>query len=102
MVQGGIKMTDTDKLFMEELKQEFMESVTANLEEMTTLYKNKKYEEIAKIAHDIKGTSGIFGLDEGTDIAKELQYAAQDKEDEKTKSLIEQLTRYMKENGIVS
>lgn len=95
-------MTDTDEIFMEELKQEFMESVGGNLEEMATLLKGNKFEEIAKIAHDIKGTAGIFGLDEGTDIAKELQLAAQEEQAERSGELIQQLTRYMKENGIIS
>jgi HPt (histidine-containing phosphotransfer) domain-containing protein len=94
-------MTDTDKIFMEELKLEFMESVAANLAEMAELIKENNFEKIAQIAHDIKGTSGIFELHEGTDIAKELQYAAQDKDGRKTKLLIDQLTAYMKANGII-
>jgi len=94
-------MTDTDKVFMEELKLEFIESVTANMAEMPALLAANKFEEIAKIAHDIKGTSGIFGLDEGTDIAKELQYSAQAKDLEKTERLIAELTSYMRENGII-
>lgn len=95
-------MTDTDEIFMEELKQEFMESVGGNLVQMTAMLKEDKYEEIAKIAHDIKGTAGIFGLDQGTEIAKELQFAAQDKQTKRTGELIQTLTRYMKDNGIIS
>lgn len=95
-------MTDTDEIFMEELKQEFMESVGGNLETMAALLKENKFEEIAKIAHDIKGTAGIFGLDQGTDIAKELQFAAQEKQAERSGELIQQLTQYMKDNGIIS
>jgi HPt (histidine-containing phosphotransfer) domain-containing protein len=93
---------DTDQIFMDELKEEFKETVTANLKEMSALYQENKFEEIARIAHDIKGTSGIFGLDEGTDIAKLLQYAAQDKNAEKTKELLEKLTDYMRKNEIIS
>lgn len=92
---------DTDQLFMEELKQEFMETVSVNLVDIAALYREKDFEAIARIAHDIKGTSGIFGYDEGTEIAKELQYAAQEKEDQKTGDLIEKLTRYMKEQGVI-
>ena len=92
---------DTDEIFMDELKQEFMETVAVNLKDMAELYREGKFEEIAKIAHDIKGTSGIFGLDKGTDIAKQLQYAAQDKKAEETKELLDQLTQYMKENQII-
>ena len=93
---------DTDQIFMDELKLEFMDTVSANLKEMAELYQENKFEEIARIAHDIKGTSGIFGLDEGTEIARLLQHAAQDKKAEKTKELLEQLTEYMRKNGIIS
>jgi HPt (histidine-containing phosphotransfer) domain-containing protein len=91
---------DTDEIFMDELKQEFKETVIANLKDMSALYDENNYAEIARIAHDIKGTSGIFGLDEGTEIARQLQYAAQEEKAEKIKALLDQLTTYMKENGI--
>jgi HPt (histidine-containing phosphotransfer) domain-containing protein len=98
---GTDEPKDTDQIFMDELKQEFMETVAVNLKEMSGLFQENNFEEIAKIAHDIKGTSGIFGLDEGTEIAKHLQYAAQDKNAEKTGILLEQLTDYMRKNGII-
>jgi HPt (histidine-containing phosphotransfer) domain-containing protein len=101
MVNGGRKMTDTDEIFMDELKQEFKETVAANLQEMSASFREKNFAEIARVAHDIKGTSGIFGLDEGTEIAKQLQYAAQDKKAEAVEALLNQLTVYMKENGII-
>jgi len=93
---------DTDQIFMDELKLEFMDTVAANLKEMSQLYQENKFEEIARIAHDIKGTSGIFGLDDGTEIAKLLQYAAQDKNAQETKDLLDKLTVYMRKNGIIS
>ena len=93
---------DTDQIFMDELKKEFMEKVAADLKEMSELYQENNFKRIAEIAHDIKGTSGIFGLDEGTEIAKLLQYAAQDKKTEETKELLEKLTDYMRKNGIIS
>ncbi len=93
---------DTDQIFMDELKLEFMATVSANLKEMSQLYRENKFEEIARIAHDIKGTSGIFGLDEGTEIARLLQYAAQDKKAEEIKELLEKLTDYMRKNAIIS
>jgi len=92
---------DTDELFMDELKQEFMETVALNLKEMAKLYQEKKFDDIARIAHDIKGTSGIFGLDQGTEIAKQLQYAAQDKKAKETQELLNKLKEYMKENRII-
>jgi len=87
----------TDEIFMNELKEEFMQSVSQNLRDLDKLFGEEKYEEIAKIAHDIKGTSGVFGMDEGTEIAAELQYAARDRDADKTETLIRRLKAYMME-----
>ncbi len=94
--------TDSDQIFMDRLKQEFMETVSQNLIDLKRLYEENNLEEIAKIAHDIKGTAGIFGLDEGTEIASELNIAARNKEIKKTKAFIDKLTAYMKEQNIVT
>jgi HPt (histidine-containing phosphotransfer) domain-containing protein len=94
-------MTDSDELFMAELKEEFKESVATYLVQLPALFAEQKFEEIAKIAHDIKGTAGVFGYDGGTELGKDLQHAAQENEVEKTKQLIDQLADYMKTNNVV-
>ncbi len=94
-------MSDSDELFMEELKQEFKEAVVNHLNELPLLFQQNKMQEIAKIAHDIKGTAGVFGYDEGTDIAKDLQYSAQENDRTKTEALIAKLAQYMKDNDVV-
>jgi HPt (histidine-containing phosphotransfer) domain-containing protein len=93
---------DSEQIFMKKLKQEFMEKVSDNLIDLKRLYEENNLEEVAKIAHDIKGMSGIFGFDEGTKIADELNIAAKKKEVKKSKVLIDKLTTYMKEQGIVT
>lgn len=98
MVSEG---STTDQIFMDDLKKEFIETVAQNLVDMKKWLAENKLGEIERIAHDIKGTSGIFGLDEGTEIARELHVAARDRQIEKTKLLIDKLTAYMKENGII-
>ena len=90
----------TDEIFMEDLKKEFMESVSTKLKDMQRLLGEENYVEIAKIAHDIKGTAGVFELDEGTEISKQLQYAAQAVKVEETKKLVDKLTNYMRQNGV--
>jgi HPt (histidine-containing phosphotransfer) domain-containing protein len=90
----------TDEIFMEDLKKEFIESCTTKLKDMHRFFDEKNYAEIAKIAHDIKGTAGVFGLDEGTEISKKLQYVSQDGKIEETKELIDKLTVYMRQNGV--
>lgn len=94
-------MTDSDEIFMEELKQEFKETVAQHIVDLPKLFSKGNLEQIARIAHDIKGTSGVFGYDEGTDIAKDLQYAAQENDADKTGQLIQMLADYMKKQGIV-
>ena len=91
----------TDEIFMEDLKKEFMESVSTKLADMKRFIDENDYAEIARIAHDIKGTAGVFGMDEGTEIAKQLQYSAMSKKSDEIKDLIEKLTEYMKKNGVV-
>jgi HPt (histidine-containing phosphotransfer) domain-containing protein len=92
---------DSEEDFMNELKREFKTTVSRNMMDMQALYKEQKFEDIARIAHDIKGTAGLFDLQKGKEIATELQRQAQNKESEKTKTLIEELTSYMKEAGII-
>jgi HPt (histidine-containing phosphotransfer) domain-containing protein len=87
--------------FMNELKREFKATVAKTMLDFKSLYKEEKFDDIAKIAHDIKGTAGLFELKKGADIAMALQQAAQNKEIEKTKILIEELIAYMKEAGII-
>ena len=93
------EMSD-DELFMEELRKEFMESVAQNLTDLKTLLQENKMDEIRRIAHDIKGMAGTFDMEHGSEIAKHLQFAAENKETEKVTELIEQLISYMKENGV--
>ncbi|MCJ7525419.1 MAG: Hpt domain-containing protein [Candidatus Aminicenantes bacterium] len=93
--------TNEEADFMEELRKEFKETIAKNILEFPALYKEAKYADIAKIAHDIKGTAGVFELEKGAKIAAALQQSAQDKEVEKTRALIDALIAYMKEAGIV-
>jgi HPt (histidine-containing phosphotransfer) domain-containing protein len=93
--------TNEEADFMEELRMEFKETIAKNILEFHSLFKEDKFADIAKIAHDIKGTAGVFELKKGSEIAAKLQQSAQDKEVEKTKSLIAELIAYMKETGIV-
>jgi HPt (histidine-containing phosphotransfer) domain-containing protein len=87
--------------FMEELKKGFKETIAKNILEFQALYKEAKFADIARIAHDIKGTAGVFELKKGAEIAAALQQSAQAEDVEKIKSLLEELIAYMKENDII-
>ena len=92
---------DENEVFMQELREKFIQTVNQNLSGIESLLKNNKFKEIATIAHDLKGTSGLFGLEEGADIAKQLQESAQNEDVEETKTWINKLINYMQENNIL-
>ncbi len=101
-ISNDDELFSEDDEFMEELEQEYRETVARNIVQLNDLHSEGRWEEISKIAHDIKGTSGIFGYDEGTEIARDLNVAAKQQEIDKIKPLIDKLAAYMKENGIIS
>jgi HPt (histidine-containing phosphotransfer) domain-containing protein len=92
---------EENRAFMEELKEKFILTVNQNLSDIESLLNENKFKEIATIAHDLKGTSGLFGLDEGAVIAKQLQESAQKEDVEETKTWIDKLISYMQENNIL-
>lgn len=90
----------TDEIFMDDLKQEFLEGVPMMLKNIHRLYDEGDYAGVAKIAHNIKGTAGAFdGLDEGSEIADELLYSIKDGKIEEAKKIIDKLTEYMRKHG---
>ncbi len=90
-----------DQLFMQELKEEFKQNVAKNIVELFQYYEDNNIEEIAKIAHDLKGTSGIFGYEEGSDIAGNLNIAAKKNEVDKIKGLLDELNDYLKREKLI-
>ena len=97
-------MNDSDEIldqeFMEELKQEFIQKLKDEFPKIPELLEKGNFMEIRRIAHDIKGTAGTFGFDEGSEIAKELQYASENQEAEKVNEFMKKLSDYFKEKGI--
>jgi HPt (histidine-containing phosphotransfer) domain-containing protein len=91
----------TNEIFLEELKQEFFETTAGNIEAMGKLFTNKDYQKISEIAHDIKGTAGLFGFDEGSEIANRLIQSTNRKKPKEINKLINKLKDYMKKNGII-
>lgn len=91
---------DEEDDFMAELKLEFKETIKKNLLEFQKLLAENRFDDIARMAHDIKGNAALFELTKGSEIAAKLQQSAQKKEAMETKSLIGELHSYMKEAGI--
>jgi HPt (histidine-containing phosphotransfer) domain-containing protein len=86
--------------FMAELKREFQETIKNNLRDFPKMMAEGRYEDIARIAHDIKGNAALFELARGSEIAARLQQAAQKRDEAQTASLIGELGACMKEAGI--
>ncbi len=91
---------DSDEMFMEELKKEFLEKTSENLKNMSEYFEDDNFLEIRKIAHDIKGTAGIFDMAKGSEIGKNLQDAADNENRDVVKQLIDEMVLYMRDQGV--
>ncbi|MCP4146469.1 MAG: Hpt domain-containing protein [bacterium] len=100
-VDSDEEFMDSEEEFMEELKQEFIETVKRNVPALFHLLEENKLTEIAGIAHDIKGTAGLFDYEEGTEIAMELNVTAKNGDAEASRTYIQRLNAYFKEQGLL-
>ncbi len=96
-----MKEKNSEEIFMEELKKEFIEKTSDRLKKMLDLYENSDYIAIRKIAHDIKGTAGIFNMGRGSDIGSALQDACDINNIDKIKDLIDEMIVYMRSEGVM-
>jgi HPt (histidine-containing phosphotransfer) domain-containing protein len=92
---------DENEVFMKELREKFIQTANENLPRLDSLLLDNNFKEITTIAHDLKGTAGLFGLEEGAVIAKQLQESAQKEDVEETKTWINRLINYMQANEIL-
>jgi HPt (histidine-containing phosphotransfer) domain-containing protein len=83
--------SQTEDVFMAELKGEFLAKSRRDLVDLHRLLAAGELAEIARIAHDIKGTAGLFGFHEATAVARDLQSSARGNELDRTAALIGQL-----------
>lgn len=91
----------TNEIFLEELKQEFYESAAKNMKAMEKLFFEKNFEKLSEIAHDIKGTAGLFGYDEGSKIANRIVTASKNNNKKNVEKSMAELNKYMKKNKII-
>ncbi len=71
-------MKNSEEIFLEELKKEFIEKLIHDVEEIRQAMQRRDKATISRIAHDIKGTIGIFGYHDGTSLALNLQLIAEE------------------------
>lgn len=91
----------SDEMFLEELKKEFTEKCVNNMNTLQELLKVKNFKQISEIAHDIKGTAGLFDYDEASEIADKLVIAARAKNEPEVTKYFNDLNQYMKKNKII-
>ena len=70
-------MKNSEEIFLDELKEEFIEKLQKDIQSMNIAFEEGRYGDISRTAHDIKGTIGIFGYYDGTQLALNLQLAAE-------------------------
>lgn len=77
--------------FINELLPEFMAQLEEMLNNLRLAIQNQDLNTIKSISHDIKGTAGIYGFRQISDIATLLEKAAQDGSFPKIKGFLDQL-----------
>ncbi len=87
----------SDKIFLENLKTEFIITVKDNVSKLTEIFESGNYSELRRIAHDIKGVAGIFGFNRGTELAADLQKLADNGDKIKIRNLLTELIGYLNE-----
>ncbi|MFT4927475.1 MAG: PAS domain S-box-containing protein [Phenylobacterium sp.] len=68
-----------DKQAFGQMKNNYIETLRFEVEELANYANGENYQQIARISHMIKGTAGSFGLDEASRLATEIEKQARSK-----------------------
>ena len=90
----------SDKIFLADLRKEFLITVKNSIADFKNFNKSNDYNNIRKTAHNLKGISGVFGFQSGSDIARKIQSSIDNKEYKKVKLLITEIIKYFEESVI--
>lgn len=89
---------DSKEIFLGDLRNEFLDNLCSEIEKMRKCLSEGEFETIEEIAHDIKGTAGLFDFDGMTEVSLELQESAHNKNADVIPGLIDKLEALYKEN----
>jgi PAS domain S-box-containing protein len=81
-----------DNSAFEQMKNNYVENLQFEVEQLIKYTEQKNYKQIARISHIIKGTAGNFGFDDATQIAGEIESKA--RENKTATDLVKQLFGY--------
>ena len=73
---------ELDLSALEEIARDYLPYLQEQIGELTTSWDERDFDQVAKLAHSIKGSAGTFGLDEFTLPAGRLQQLANDRADD--------------------
>lgn len=90
----------SDKIFLKDLKNEFLKSVNQSIIDFKIFLKTDDYENIRKTAHNLKGLSGIFGFEKGSELSKKVQISIDLKKYPETKLYVAELIEYFQKDVI--
>lgn len=81
----------TNNLFITELLPEFISSLSITIEKLDFAIHNNNMDEIKSLCHDIKGTSGMYGFNQISKVAEQIEKAVVDNSITSIKQLRKQL-----------
>ena len=86
---------------LEAIIPQFMENREEDIKKINKLLEEDNYTEIERIGHSMKGSGGGYGFDKITEIGKEIEEGAIEKDEEKIVNKINELKKYLEEVEIV-
>lgn len=76
---------------IQDLIPQFMENRRLDLMELDNLLNQKNFDQIARLAHKIKGTAGGYGFAELSSFASELEASAKQKDESALKNIAKKM-----------
>lgn len=85
----------------EDFIPKFLETIRKDIESMRTALQDNNFETIRKLAHNIKGAGGGFGLDNITNMGRSIENEAKNRNPENIRKLLDELLKYLDNVQIV-
>ncbi|MBI2480459.1 MAG: response regulator, partial [Planctomycetia bacterium] len=82
---------EIDLAALREIARDYLPYLKEQIAELNNAWDQRDYDEVAKIAHSIKGSAGTFGLDEFTEPAGKLQALAQQRNEKAIEDAIQDI-----------
>ena len=86
---------------LEDLIPGFLENRNLDIKTIYDALARDDYDAIAKLGHSMKGVGGGYGFDTITDIGRSIEQAAKDKNPQKIKASLSELSDYLEHVEIV-